>query len=204
MRQLRVALAATLLLALACPIGTLLGGEGQAGAASDGIVVGKRFTIPIVVAGKAVRGRAVVTADRLLVIDYPAADGLSVEELVYSLTRQDGAPEPGPSPKPPPTPIVKPTRVLIVAETKNAPVKLAAVYTSKVWRDEAKSLGMAAAVGDPTGMETTYPGALARAKKVGIPAVLFMDDVGFVTAAEKCPDSIDAMTALVRKAGGKP
>lgn len=202
--SLRLALA--VLVALPGLVGPLLGGE-PVGAAGDGIAVGKRFAVPIVVGGKSVNGRAVVNADRTLVILFPSADGLSVEELVYSLARQDSPPEPQPPqpPQPPgptPGPVTKPTRMVVVYESRNAPTAVAAVATANSWRAEAKKLGIAATVADPDQLAGPNPGMLSRANKVGLPAVLFMDDAGLVVAAEKLPATADALTALVKKQGG--
>ena len=179
-----------------------------ASAASDGIPVGFDFDVPLLVSGKSTQGRGFVSADRVLRV-YWVADGKVAGPMLYVLTRQgDVGPGPQPpippkppTPDPPPTPVVKATRVMLIHETGDDTPVVAAIRNNLAWKTESEKLGMAWRIADPDTIAKTYPAMVAAAKKVGLPAVIFMDSTGFVTAAEKLPKTPADMLALVRKVG---
>jgi hypothetical protein len=175
--------------------------------AQDGIPVGKRFLVPIQVGTKIVNGRAIVGADKVLVILYPSADGLSIEEVAYTLSRVDVPVPPGPTPGPIPQPQPKPkaVAVFLIYESQdratNTPA-FAAVKQDKAWRAYADSVGMPQHVWDKDDPRLQkLSGVLATANAKGLPCVVvaFSDGTG---KAESVPKDPAGMLALVKKYGG--
>lgn len=172
----------------------------------SGIAAGKRFTVPMLVGGKAVNGRAVVAADRTLTILFPSADGLSVDEIIYTLARQDGpGPEPKPDPKPPvPTP-TKAIAVYLVYESQDPAAtvpKFAAVKNDQGWRKAAETASMPQHVWDKDDPRfTKVQGVLATARARGLPSFVFVfaDGTG---KAEPVPETPAAAADLVKKYSG--
>lgn len=134
-------------------------------------------------------------------------DGGKPVTWIYQIAidaKPDPGPDPGPDPKPDPKPDPVPVKVAfihVVRETGENTPAIGAVIDSKPWRDVADSLKITYRVWDVTSAEKAFPNIVAKAKAVGLPAVVSLDSAG-AAVAEKLPATADAMADLVKKKGG--
>lgn len=219
-RKRLTSLAATLTLAACCvalawlPVGTHAGEPARASSiasvasgAADGIPVGLDFDVPLVVSGKPTTGKAFVNAEKVLRIYY-VADGKVAGPLLYDLIRRgDVGPGPEPKPKPEPEPQPTPKKVVelyVVWETGDAAQSDAAIRNASAWKAECDKAKIRWSAFDVNTVEnvTKYKPVVAAAQKLGLPAVVTVDEAGGVKA-EPLPKTPAAMLDLVKKAGGQ-
>lgn len=137
----------------------------------------------------------------------PAADGrlvlIAPGGELYELRpiQPEPQPQPQPNPGPNPQPQPSPNRAVylyLIHESGDNTPAFAAVKDAKAWRDEAANVGLKVAVLDKDPAIKALPNVVAKAKAVGLPAVVLVDQSGLATA-EKCPSTVADMTALVRR-----
>lgn len=176
-----------------------------ASGASDGIPVGLDFDVPLIVAGKALQGKAHVNAERVLRVYY-VADGKVAGPLLYDLIRRgDVGPGPEPEPKPKPEPQPTPKKVVelyVVWETGDAAQSDAAIRNASAWKTECDKAKIRYSLFDQDTVKNVakYKPVVAAAQKLGLPAVVTVDEAGGVKA-EPLPKTPAAMLELVRRVG---
>jgi len=109
-------------------------------------------------------------------------------------------PIPDPPVPDPPTPN-KPIAVYLIYESKDLTPATAAVRDATPWKAAADKAGIRWLCFDIDEGAKKFPSATARAKAVGLPAVVFLDAKGVPDVA-KAPATAAAMEALVKAKGG--
>jgi hypothetical protein len=145
-----------------------------------------------------------------LIVAVPGANGQPPVLHAISLAIGGAAPNPAPNPTPTPTPTppVPPTPptpkvafIYLIHETGDSTSPQAKVRDSKTWKDAADSAGLKWLVIDKDQAMKQFPVATKKAIETGLPALVALDKAG-VAVAEKQPDTIEALTAAVKRLGG--
>jgi hypothetical protein len=145
-----------------------------------------------------------------LIVAVPGASGQP--PVLHSISLVIGGtlpgPNPTPTPTPTPTPPVPPTPptpkvafIYLIYESGDSTSPQAKVRDAKVWKDAADGLGMKWLVVDKDQALKQFPVATKKAIETGLPALVALDKAG-VAVAEKQPDTIEALTAAVKRLGG--
>jgi len=143
-----------------------------------------------------------------LIVAVPGAAGQPPVLHAISLSIGGAAPTPNPPPTPdpkptppPPPPTPKVSFLYLIHETGDSTSPQAKVRDAKAWKDAADSAGLKWLVIDKDQALKQFPVATKKAIETGLPALVALDKAG-VAVAEKQPDTIEALTAAVKRLGG--
>jgi hypothetical protein len=145
-----------------------------------------------------------------LIVAVPGANGQP--PVLHAISLAIGGAAPAPNPTPIPTPDPKPTPptppptpkvsfLYLIHETGDSTSPQAKVRDAKAWKDVADGAGLKWLVIDKDQALKQFPVATKKAIETGLPALVALDKAG-VAVAEKQPDTIEALTAAVKRLGG--
>jgi hypothetical protein len=146
-----------------------------------------------------------------LIVAVPGANGQP--PVLHSIPLVIGGALPGPTPNPTPTPTPVPTPtppppptpkvafIYLIHESGDSTSVQAKTRDAKAWKDAADGLGIKWLVIDKDQALAKFPVATKTAIATGLPALVALDKAG-VAVAEKQPETIEALTAAVKRLGG--
>lgn len=138
---------------------------------------------------------------------YMAEYGADGRVRIWPIGMAIGGPSPGPTPdprpepRPVPPPPAKVAAIYVIYESGDRPPAVAAVIDSAPWREACKAAGITFRALDQDVAAKALPGATAKAKVAGLPAVVGVDRGGNAIV-EKLPATAEALAALVKTWGG--